>query len=45
MVACDAGRFWLRGVAGARLFRQGREPVETLPVADITDVLAPEAAP
>jgi dipeptidase E len=45
MVACEAGRFWLRGVAGARLFRQGREPVETLPVADITDVLAPEAAP
>ena len=44
MVTGDAGRFSLRGVAGARLFRQGREPVEALPVADVTDVLTVEAA-
>jgi hypothetical protein len=43
MVACEDGRFSLRGVAGARLFRQGREPVETVPVADVTDYLAAEA--
>jgi dipeptidase E len=42
MVACDEGRFSLRGIAGARLFRQGREPVEAMPVADVTDVLTPE---
>jgi dipeptidase E len=40
MLACQDGRFSLRGVAGARLFRRGREPVERMPVADVTDLLA-----
>ena len=44
MLVCEGGRYSLRGVAGARLFRQGREPVETMPVADVTELLAPEAA-
>jgi dipeptidase E len=44
MLACGDGRFWLRGVAGARLFRKGREPVESVPVADVTELLTAEAA-
>jgi dipeptidase E len=45
MVACESGRFSLRGVAGARLFRRGHEPVERTPIADLTDLLSPEASP
>ena len=39
MLVCEDGRFSLRGVAGARLFRQGREPVEVVPGADATEFL------
>jgi dipeptidase E len=42
MLLCEDGRFGLRGAAGARLFRRGREPVETMPVADVSEWLAGE---
>jgi dipeptidase E len=44
MVICEDGRFWLHGVAGARLFRKGREPAEAVPGADVTAILTPGAA-
>jgi dipeptidase E len=35
----------LKGVAGARIFRRGRPPVETLPVRSVEELLEPGAPP
>jgi dipeptidase E len=33
----------LRGIAGARIFRRGREPIETLPVASLQELVEPDS--
>jgi dipeptidase E len=41
----DAGAVVLKGVAGARLFRRGEEPVEVMPVTAIERLVEPEGGP
>jgi dipeptidase E len=40
IVRVEGDRMLLKGVAGARVFRRGQEPVELLPVADLGALLA-----
>ncbi len=40
MLRIDDGAITLKGSAGVRVFRKGAEPVERVPVADVTDLLA-----
>jgi dipeptidase E len=39
----EEGSVLLKGVAGARIFRRGEEPVEVMPVASIGSLLEPDA--
>jgi dipeptidase E len=41
MLRVTDGSVVLKGSAGARIFRRGKPPVETLPVAEIGDLLSP----
>jgi dipeptidase E len=41
MLRVTDGSVVLKGSAGARIFRQGRPPVETTPVADVSQLLSP----
>ncbi len=40
MVRVDGDSLLLKGLAGARVFRQGREPVEVVPVADLRPLVS-----
>jgi dipeptidase E len=40
MLRVEGGRVVLKGMAGARIFRRGQEPVEELPGADLEGLLA-----
>jgi len=42
MLRVEAGSVVLKGVSGARIFRRGREPVETAPVCRLDHLLARE---
>ncbi|MDQ2980229.1 MAG: dipeptidase PepE [Acidobacteriota bacterium] len=44
MLSIVAGSVRLEGTAGARVFRRGYEPVETLPGADLGPLLLPQTA-
>ena len=39
MLSVDDGGVWLKGLAGARIFRRGQEPAEALPVARLDALL------
>jgi hypothetical protein len=39
MLRVEGDSVWLEGLAGARVFRRGQEPVEAVPVADITSLV------
>jgi dipeptidase E len=41
MLRVTNGSIVLTGTAGARIFRRGKEPVETLPVAEVGELLSP----
>lgn len=41
MLRVEDGSVVLKGSAGARLFRRGKPPVETTPVAEVGKLLAP----
>jgi dipeptidase E len=40
MLRLEGGSIELRGLAGARIFRRGEDPVEVAPVAEIAPLLA-----
>ena len=43
MLHVDGARVVLKGLAGARIFRRGQEPLEVSPVAEIQGLLEPVA--
>jgi dipeptidase E len=37
----EGGRVTLKGLTGARIFRRGKDPVETIPISDISELVRP----